>query len=500
MPDLLPQERKASELSHPQTVARLLAIQEEMDRLAARTDLTEADEKHWNEIVVEFDELESHRKNLERAADISRVRAVVASGVGSSERGTPVNPFDGYDVDTFREPNSAEDVRFKKNPWDVSEVKEWGRDRNAVAVEYRARALAAIERMPCANDGVRQAATQIIESFDDSDAKLARLCLATSSPAYMRAWSKLARGAGHEITRDEQDALSHTRQSTRAMSLTDAAGGYLVPFQLDPTVIITSAGSLNQIRRVARQVVATGDVWNGVSAGQVTWAFAAEATEASDNAPTFAQPTINLFKAQGFVPISIEALEDEANVAAEVARLLAFGREALESDKLINGSGTNEPRGVITSIPAPQQVTAASATALVIGDIYKPDNALPARYRASAAWLAHRVIYNVIRQFDTAGGAGLWVQLQGDVPGQMIGRGAYEAEAMSSALTTGQKVLLYGDFENYVIADRIGMTVEFIPHLVGTNRRPTGQRGWYAYYRVGADTVNVDGFRLLKMA
>jgi len=71
---------------------------------------------------------------------------------------------------------------------------------------------------------------------------------------------------------------------------------------------------------------------------------------------------------------------------------------------------------------------------------------------------------------------------------------------MSSALTTGQKVLLYGDFENYVIADRIGMTVEFIPHLVGTNRRPTGQRGWYAYYRVGADVVNVDGFRLLKMA
>ena len=37
------------------------------------------------------------------------------------------------------------------------------------------------------------------------------------------------------------------------------------------------------------------------------------------------------------------------------------------------------------------------------------------------------------------------------------------------------------DFENYVIADRLGMTVEFIPHLFGTaNQRPTGQRGLLA--------------------
>ena len=56
-------------------------------------------------------------------------------------------------------------------------------------------------------------------------------------------------------------------RENRAKSLTDTGGGYLVPFQLDPTVIITANGSTNQIRRVARQVIATGDVWNGVSSG-----------------------------------------------------------------------------------------------------------------------------------------------------------------------------------------------------------------------------------------
>ena len=287
---------------------------------------------------------------------------------------------------------------------------------------------------------------------------------------------------------------------TRAMSLTDSAGGYLVPFQLDPTVIITSNGTRNDIRKVARQVVATGDVWNGVSAGQVTWAFAAEGTESSDNAPTFAQPAINIYKAQGFVPISIEALDDEANVTAEVARLLAFGREDLEATKFITGSGTGEPFGIVAALTGTSsEITTATNDVFALADVYKLDNNLPARYRTNSSWLGHRAIYNLIRAFDTAGGAGMWVQLQGDQPPQMLGRSVYEAEAMDNVATDAKRILIYGDFENYVIADRVGMTVEFIPHLLGANRRPAGQRGWYAYYRVGADSVNDGGFRMLKV-
>jgi HK97 family phage major capsid protein len=245
--------------------------------------------------------------------------------------------------------------------------------------------------------------------------------------------------------------------------------------------------------------VATGDVWNGVSAGSVTWGFAAEATEASDNAPTFAQPTVSLFKAQGFVPISIEALQDEANATQEVARLLAFGREELEASKFISGSGSGEPFGIVTALTGTSAELTQGTNTLPLTSVYGLDNGLPARYRMNASWLAHRAIYNVVRQFDTAGGAGMWVQLPSDAPAQLLGRSTYEAEAMTSTVTTGSRNMIYGDFSNYVIADRIGMQVEFIPHLVGANRRPTGQRGWYAYYRVGADSVNDGGFRMNKV-
>ena len=110
--------------------------------------------------------------------------------------------------------------------------------------------------------------------------------------------------SGEFAVGDEMRAWNEVEQF-RAMSLTDSAGGYLVPFQLDPTVIITSSGSRNDIRMVARQVVATGDTWNGVSSGAVSWSWDAEAAQVSDDTTTFAQPSIPVYKASGFVPISL---------------------------------------------------------------------------------------------------------------------------------------------------------------------------------------------------
>jgi HK97 family phage major capsid protein len=92
-------------------------------------------------------------------------------------------------------------------------------------------------------------------------------------------------------------------------------------------------------------------------------------------------------------------------------------------------------------------------------------------------------------------------------PANLLGRTIGEAEDMDGTITAGSEnyMAVFGDFNNFVIADRIGMTVEFIPHLfqqttAGTGiGRPTGQRGWFAYYRVGSDVVNPGAFRMLDV-
>lgn len=491
------------DMSHGQAVARLNSIREQLEELESRNELTVEDERSFTELTTEFEEVDDHRRQMERRSALERVRsAAKATERGPAAlkigRGAP-GASDSYDADPILNPDSVEDCRFR-NPWDLSEMRTFSRSKGEISQELRARALSAVEKMGGANDAIRSTATNILERWDDGDGSIARLCLATSSPEYMRAWSKLAGGRGHMVTPDEQRALE------RAMSLTDSAGGYLVPFQLDPTVIVTSAGSANQIRQAARTVVATGDVWNGVSSGAVQWSWAAEATQASDNAPTFAQPTIPVHKAQGFVPISIEALQDAANVTTEIGRLLAFGKDVLEAQAFIHGTGSGQPTGIVTALTGTgSEVDAAASNAIAASDVYGLDSALAARHRANASWLGNRSTFNDIRALGTGGGSDMWERIGNGMPAQLLGRPAYEAEDMDTKDTTADvspaktdHVLVYGDFENYVIADRVGMQVEFIQHLFGAAQRPTGQRGWYAHYRVGADSVLDDAFRVLK--
>lgn len=68
---------------------------------------------------------------------------------------------------------------------------------------------------------------------------------------------------------------------------------------------------------------------------------------------------------------------------------------------------------------------------------------------------------------------------------------------MDSAIAARKNLLVYGDLQNYVISQRIGSSVELIPHLFGTNRRPTGARGVWMWVRYGADSINDAAFRML---
>lgn len=472
-----------------QLVSRMTDIQARMEQIGAKHRTSAAEDAEFDQLGAEFDDIDRQVRLGDIAGGAGRFRTV--RGSADAE----------YDADTLRDPRDSQARYRGRDPWDLRDVQTFGRHVDELGREYKARALAAIEAMPCASDNVRRAATSILERHDSTDSRLARFALATSSPEYLRAWSKLARNEQHSITAEESRAINDVQQF-RAMSLTDSAGGFLVPFQLDPTVIITSSGVRSDIRQVARQVVATGDVWNGVSSANVSWSFDAEGSEVSDDSPSFGQPSIPNYMARGFIPISIEASMDESNVAQTVGDLLAAGKDELEATKLTVGSGSGEPTGIITALAAASpsvSINTAASSTFALADVYSLQGAVPARFRAKASWLSNNLIYSKIRQFDTSGGGGFWTNLNGDRPPMLMQRDAVESEAMASTVTTGNKLAVFGDFSNFVITDRLGMAVEFIPNLFGANRRPTGQRGWFAYYRVGSDSVNDNAFRMLTV-
>jgi HK97 family phage major capsid protein len=116
------------------------------------------------------------------------------------------------------------------------------------------------------------------------------------------------------------------------------------------------------------------------------------------------------------------------------------------------------------------------------------------------------VWYNAIRQFDTNGGSALWEHIGGGRPSALLGYPAYESSDMdgvlpNAAATADNFGILLGDFKaGYVIVDRVGLSVELVPHLFATaNNRPSGQRGFYAHWRTGAEVVNANAIKVLSI-
>jgi HK97 family phage major capsid protein len=86
----------------------------------------------------------------------------------------------------------------------------------------------------------------------------------------------------------------------------------------------------------------------------------------------------------------------------------------------------------------------------------------------------------------------------GNVGATFLGKPAYESSVMASVLTAASKIMVFGDFRYYLIVDRIGMTVELVPHLFGaTNQRPIGARGLLAYWRNTGRVLSAAAFKVL---
>jgi len=371
--------------------------------------------------------------------------------------------------------------------------------------EARSMALATLERKDPTGLGADQLdkVERLIRSgsFDLRGDQVARRVLITESDAYRSAWMKAVTDATPVFTPDEARALQAWNEY-RAASLTDTAGGYGVPVLIDPSIILTAQRSLNPFRAIANVKTITNDEWRGVSSAGVSWSFDSEGSEVSDDAPTLAQPTVPVYMARGFIPYSIEVGSDYVGFAAEMSALLAAGLDELESSAFATGSGSGAPTGIITALDANTNVEVALTTdgSFSATDIRKVWSALPDRAKANATWVMSADVANDISAFGSSYGADSTVDLTGTVQtlkGRPVVISSYFPDFTGA--TAAQNVLVVGDFSSYVVADRVGLTVELIPHLLGaTNGRPTGQRGWFAYKRVGADSVNDTDFRLLQ--
>lgn len=331
----------------------------------------------------------------------------------------------------------------------------------------------------------------------------ARLVLLSENPHYRSGFQKLLAGAPY-FTPEEGRALAQMAEYRAALNITtDNQGGYAIPVLIDSTVIWTGQGSPNDFLQISRVENITNDEWKGVTSAGATAYWTTEGVAATDGSPTIAQPVVPAKKLTVYIPYSIEVGGDWPGFATEMATAIDMVWNEELVDKFTNGLGTTaQPTGFVTKLEATvgSQVASDDSGSATAADVYRVWAALPIKYRRTSRWMSATAIENAIRQAGTTDPNFTANLLAEGIPG-LFNRPFHENDYMDGvvASTSDSTPLALGDWRNFLIANRVGMSVENIMHVINTTTgTPTGQRALYGWGRIGSDVINTNAFRILS--
>jgi HK97 family phage major capsid protein len=451
--------------------AKVEALRAEIVELDAIEAPTEEQAARFDAALVEFDAAKADfDKANERAAKVEAVRAAAVN---------PVNREAGF---------AAPNVIVRKDPYEGLENLRYSAPQEQVS-----RALNALESTRGDSASIDEVARKV-ETIPGA----AALVLATGSDAYRSAFSAYLRDGARVIHTPEEAMAVRT-----AMSLTSANGGYALPFLLDPTLIHTGTATKNPIRSIARVVQGTQNVWHGTSAGNVTTYWKAEGSAFTEGSPTLAGPTVTAALLSAYAVLSYEIFED-SSLASQLPGLIAESMSYAEGTAFISGSGSGAPKGIVTAVSgtAASTVTATTRGAFTTAsavDVFNLLNALPSRYEDNATWVANKQTFNTIKQMSTGSqGSYFWSDFNAAIGNPLLGSPIVQASDMATAQTSGTKLIVLGDFSQFVIYDRLGVSIEVVANVVDGSGLPTGQRGILAHKRVGSDVTDVNAFRIFN--
>lgn len=477
--------------------SRVDALVDERNALKTEADGLTADEtRSAEDIDARADEIIARNAEIKKELDKVEARLAELESIEVRQTNARRAPVAG-----INKPEDVADVRSLSN------------------ADAKARAVTFLERSKkFAKAEHQEAVIDLIESHGSVGAAAARMALTTGTDTYARAWMKHMSGNQYALTDEERQTLSkgwdgYSPEERAVTSGTGASGGFFVPVYIDPTMIITGAGATNPFRRIStvKNIGPAFGGWYGATAAQVTAAWTAEGSVAPDNTPTVSQPNIPVYMAEASVTASFQAFEDISDLAADVAGLFIDAKNNLEAAAFTTGSGSSQPTGVVTAIAAVggSRVSPTTGGTLSFQDPTLLINALPERFQnydwspeTPLAFTANVTVANKLRTLMMAQNSANsgWTDGAGGVPPTLFGAPIYRAGSMSSSLTTGQDVLLFGDFSRYYIIDRVGFSMEFIPNTFDqATGRPNASRAYIAHWRQGANAIDTNAFRLLRL-
>jgi len=210
------------------------------------------------------------------------------------------------------------------------------------------------------------------------------------------------------------------------------------------------------------------------------------------------------------IKVSNELLNDSAfDIAAHIAQRFGVRFGNAEEDAFINGTGPSanpqttpsQPTGILTSLTPSAGNTTANAQTVHFDNIYKLYYSLKSPYRRKAAFLCNETLLLQLMLIKDRNDNYIWKPgLEIGKPDTILGH-AIHTSAYMPAITgdatkdKNKKVLLFGDFSYYWIADRQNRTLKRLNELYAV----TDQVGFIGTQRVDGKLILPEAMQVMAL-
>lgn len=273
----------------------------------------------------------------------------------------------------------------------------------------------------------------------------------------------------------------------------DTEGGYLVPDEYEQR-LIDALQEQNFFRQLATVITtSSGDRNIPVVSGHGEAAWMDENGLYTESDDTFGLISLGAYKLGTAIKVSDELLNDsvfdlEGYIATEFTRRIG----AKEEEAFLVGDGKKKPTGVFVS--AENSVT-TSGTSITFDDVMDLYHSLRVPYRKNAVWLLNDTTVKALRKVKDGNGNYIWQpSVQAGEPDTILNRPYYTSSFVPD-LAAGNKIMAFGDFSYYWIADRQGRSFKRLNELYAAN----GQVGFLASQRVDGKLILPEAVKTMTL-
>lgn len=247
-------------------------------------------------------------------------------------------------------------------------------------------------------------------------------------------------------------------------------GGALVPSSMFEQLII-ERDRINKLERLCNNVSHVGPLDVADYSFNPTWANHDEGDTISETSISsiFGKNSLDPQDQALLFPVP-KRLERRAfrALAPLLAQKAAAAHNDKKEDKILLGSGNNEPLGIVTMLDS-LGVNTESVTALANIDYTALVNCtfkLREEYRSNAVFVMHPDAIAQVMKLTDSQGLPIWThgRAQDGVPPRLLGYPVLESRALADGNASGESPVLFGDFSFYLLQHELEFAVESSEH------------------------------------